>query len=95
MEISRARDRAELVTDDAKALREQLEAVTGERISALEGIGDMARAVSTKVEENARTTEGQPDRAAGRERSSREPLAKDRELPVPERGLGAGMGLEL
>ena len=38
VEISRARDRAELVTDDAKALREQLEAVTGERISALEGI---------------------------------------------------------
>ena len=32
VEISRARDRAELVTDDAKALREQLEAVTGERI---------------------------------------------------------------
>ena len=41
VEISRARDRAELVTDDAKALREQLEAVTGERISALEGIGEI------------------------------------------------------
>ena len=40
VEISRARDRAELVTDDAAALREQLEAVTGERISALEGIGE-------------------------------------------------------
>ena len=40
VEISRARDRAELVTDDAEALREQLEAVTGERISALEGIGE-------------------------------------------------------
>ena len=43
VEISRARDRAELVTDDAEALREQLEAVTGERISALEGIGGKAR----------------------------------------------------
>ncbi len=43
VEISRARDRAELVTDDAKALNEQLEAVTGERISALEGIGEMER----------------------------------------------------
>ena len=32
--------RVELVTDDAKALREQIEAVTGERISALEGIGE-------------------------------------------------------
>ncbi len=40
VEISRARDRAELVTDDARALRERLEAVTGERISALEGIGE-------------------------------------------------------
>ena len=40
VEISRARDRAELVTDDAKALREQFEAVIGERISALEGIDE-------------------------------------------------------
>ena len=39
VEISRARHRAELVTDDAKALRETLEAATGERVSALEGIG--------------------------------------------------------
>ena len=39
VEISRARDRAELVTDDAKALRERLEAATGERIAALEAIG--------------------------------------------------------
>ncbi len=43
VEISRARDRAELVTDNAVALRERLEAVTGERISALEGIGESAR----------------------------------------------------
>ena len=51
VEISRARDRAELVTDDARALRERLEAVTGERISALEGIGEDVR----------------PEREAGRE----------------------------
>ena len=38
VEISRARDRAELVTDDAKALREQLEAASGERIAALEAV---------------------------------------------------------
>jgi len=43
VEISRARDRAELVTDDAQALRERLETVTGERISALEGIGESVR----------------------------------------------------
>ncbi len=40
VEISQARDRAELVTDDAQALKERLEAVTGESISALEGIGE-------------------------------------------------------
>ena len=39
VEISRARDRAELVTDDATGLRVRLETATGERISALEGIG--------------------------------------------------------
>ena len=38
VEISRARDRAELVTDDREALGERLQAVTGERISALEVI---------------------------------------------------------
>ena len=38
VEISRARDRAELVTDDKAALREQLEAATGERIAALEAV---------------------------------------------------------
>ena len=43
VEISRARDRAELVTDDARALRERLEAATGERIAALEAIGDNLR----------------------------------------------------
>ena len=39
VEISRARDRAELVTDDREALRETLESVTGERIAALEAVG--------------------------------------------------------
>ena len=32
-----------MVTDDAQALKERLEAVTGERISALEGIGESAQ----------------------------------------------------
>ena len=43
VESSRVRDWAELVTDDAERLRAQLEAVTGERISALERIGEMRR----------------------------------------------------
>ena len=38
VEISRARDRAELVTDDRETLRERLEAATGERIGALEAV---------------------------------------------------------
>ena len=43
VEISRARDRAELVTDDAKGLCERLEVATGERLAALEGIGENVR----------------------------------------------------
>ena len=39
MEITRTRHRAELVTSDAKMLREQLEIATGERVSALKGYG--------------------------------------------------------
>ena len=38
VEISRARDSADLVTDDAGRLKEQLQAATGERIAALEAI---------------------------------------------------------
>ena len=51
VEISRARHNAELVTDDAKELRETLEAATGVRISALEGIGAAEKALA---EEKAR-----------------------------------------
>ncbi len=38
VEISRARYRAELVTDDRKALGEHLEVATGERVVALEAV---------------------------------------------------------
>ena len=44
VEISRARDRAELVTDNAA----ELQAVTGERIAVLEGIGVMPRGPARK-----------------------------------------------
>ena len=59
VEISRARDRAELVTDDAKALRERLEAATGERVAALEAIGaGKAESIGAeKSNEAARTME--------------------------------------
>ena len=39
VEISSVRHRAELVTNDAQALREHLETAMAERVSALEGIG--------------------------------------------------------
>ena len=85
VEISRARDRAELVTDDAKALRAQLEAVTGERISALEGVGEMQRALGS--------TGGEPERAGSLNERERTP--ENRESPVLERGNGNGIELGL
>ena len=63
VEISRARDRAELVTDDRAALKEQLEALTGERIAALEALGD----AKAKGLEGGKA--GQIDTEIGRERS--------------------------
>ena len=66
VEISRARDRAELVTDDALRLRERLEATTGERISALEAIAPRqreARELGAGVDDGApgRTVLEHPD----------------------------------
>ena len=66
VEISRARDRAELVTDDALRLRERLEATTGERISALEAIAPRqreAREMGAGVDDGApgRTVLEHPD----------------------------------
>ena len=99
VEISRARDRAELVTDDAAELRAQLQAVTGERIAALEGIGEMPRAAPEKAVEAARAAEKQPDgrgaRDTGKERDGPASSAVDRETPAPERGRGADRDLGL
>ena len=95
VEISRARDRAELVTDDAAELKAQLQAVTGERIAALEGIGAMERAARQKATEAERGIEGPSVRGAGQGREGPASPSKDREPPVPERGRGAGMDLGL
>ncbi len=64
VEISRARHSAELVTDDAKTLRETLEAATGERVSALEGIGAEEKARGDG-KERGRGLEAVPERPAG------------------------------
>ena len=75
VEISRARDRAELVTDDKAALRETLEAVTGERIAALEAVG----------EDKGRRRAGSQMRAAGMSRKGWKrrngPLGRNRRRP--------------
>ena len=88
VEISRARDRAELVTDDAAELRTQLQAVTGERIAALEGIGEMPRAEPGKGGEAAKVEAGKEPDGPVAQHKEREPLA-------PERGKAAGMDLGL
>ena len=66
VEISRARDRAGLVTDDAARLRERLEGATGERISALEAVAQDVRDEAARAAERA---QGPAEAAAaGRER---------------------------
>ena len=99
VEISRARDRAELVTDDAAGLRAQLQAATGERIAALEGIGEMPREAQDRATDAAHTREKASeertaDMAAGVRPGSgsqaREQEAVDRERsrgPEPDLGL--------
>ena len=106
VEISRARDRAELVTDDAAELRAQLQAVTGERIAALEGIGETRRDAPDKAAEAGQDRGLRPDRGGEREpgssREGAETPAKTPsktpdmapEPPAPGRGRG-GMDLGL
>ena len=106
VEISRARDRAELVTDDAAELQAQLQAVTGERIAALEGIGEMKREAPDRSADAALGAERSPDRGADREAGSgtekdrgtettpSKSPAKEPEAPVRDRGRG-GMDLGL
>ena len=81
VEISRARDRAELVTDDAAALKEQLEAATGERISALEGIAEKP-GLDAERDGKAPPGVGEPEREAVAEPS---PVAEIEPGPVQEK----------
>ena len=97
VEISRARDRAELVTDDASVLRAQLQAVTGERIAALEGIGEMSRETPSRGSETGRpygqaTAQGIERGAAG-DRTSPAAPTPEREPGPREPSRDAGLGL--
>ena len=103
VEISRARYRAELVTDDAAALKEQLEAVTGERISALEGIGEAAR-LEAEREEKAQSATMEPQHEAAVERFEPSPGIESTPEPVhektpepepPVQDMEMDMGMEL
>ena len=93
VEISRARDRTELVTDDATALQEQLEDVTGERISALEGIGEMKRGGRERAAGALQISEGRPKRGGNRVEHEGPPApGKARRAPVSERGRSPDTG---
>ena len=85
VEISRARLHAELVTDDRNALRERLEAATGERIAALEALSptppESPARESKTADAAARTRserEAEPLRQPERERSSPAPAPMER-----------------
>ena len=98
VEISRARDRAELVTDDAKALKAQLEAVTGERMAALEGIGESDRESQKKQQQVPSIGEQESGHGAepGEDRGTQE-TTKARPISEPDlsRSKGKSIVLEL
>ena len=81
--------RAELVTDDKAALRETLEAVTGERIAALEAVEPERatdRAAGVDADRSAGRDGGasesrQPERSSGPDmEEARTPKSVDRDL---------------
>ena len=65
-----------------------VQVVTGERIAALEGIGEMPREAPNRGVEAGRAD-------AEKERVGPAPATKDHEAMAPERGKGAGMDLGL
>ena len=97
VEISRARERAELVTDDAAELRAQLQAVTGERIAALEGIGEMPREASGRAAEargsHEKAAEADRTGEAGADRTGPASHTPEREPEARERSRDDGLGL--
>ena len=78
------------MTVDAVKLREQLEAATGERTSALEGIGETVGGAPTKGVEASDAKDGRtPDRefrtGTGLERDGGGPVVKNPEPAGPAR----------
>ena len=83
VEISRARDRAELVTDNAEELRQHLETATGERVSALEGVGIERDSTLDRERIVDQEREMAGDMSAGI--SDRQPGAEPSRTPEPKR----------
>ena len=76
VEISRARNRAKLVTDDAAELWAQIQAVIGERVAALNAVeGEVAKRVvglrDGREPGEARTRDGGPGAEIGKARAPR------------------------
>ncbi|MXY39270.1 MAG: relaxase domain-containing protein [Rhodospirillaceae bacterium] len=98
VEISRARHAAELVTDDAKALHEQLEAVTGERIAALEAVEPVLDRTAKEdgrdrsAVPEAKRMPGGPDAGRNAAKDTPEPPAREAE---PEKVRERGFEMEL
>lgn len=97
-------DRAEPVTDDAQALKERPEAVTGEHISALEGIGENVRLEHKRgrgKDGKAPLDRGLPGRettapfSAGKEIEPAVSCDKAPEPEPPARGKGVEMNMGL
>ena len=85
--ISRARDRAELVTDDAWKLADQLEKATGDRVAALDGVA--LQAAHETVFGGKDAAEREPGRAQGVPGAMEHGHEAGRGAPS-ERGRGAG-----
>ncbi len=91
VEISRARDRAELVTDDRAALKGQLEAATGERIAALEAVEPYRSKGREAGAETGRSVEPEGGASRSRDRDqAAEPVMEQSRGP---KGLDRDMGL--
>ena len=89
VEISRARDRAELVIDDKAALRETLEAVTGERIAALEAVEpERAKARAAGLDADRSVGSGGASESRQQERTSGPDMEEARTPKSVDRDLG-------
>ena len=88
VEISRARDRAELVTGDRAALQEQLEAATGERIAALEAVGPERAKGRDGGLDAGRSAGRESDGAASQERGQSPGMEREGAAKGVDRGLG-------